>query len=106
MNEDLTEKELLKIADCLEPNILLPLAIQLSLDTSEYLRMEEEILKENLAFMILYKWRESCVESPQNRIELVRVLFDLKKVKLAKMVASKSYHSAESDVNFCVANQM
>ena len=84
------ECELLDIAEYLEPDILLRLAIKLSFSTAEYLRMKESHQSE-LAFFILYKWRENRVKGQQNRKELVGVLFDLKKVRLAEMVASKDY---------------
>ena len=84
------ECELLNIAEHLEPDALLHLAIKLSFSAAEYLRMKEFHTSE-LAFMILYKWRESRVKGQQNRKELVDVLIDLKKVRLAEMVASNSY---------------
>ena len=84
------ECELLDIAEHLEPDILLRLAIKLSFSVAEYLRMKESHTSE-LAFIILYKWRENRVKGQQNRKELVGVLFDLKKVRLAEMVASKDY---------------
>ena len=84
------ECELLDIAEHLEPDILLRLAIKLSFSTAEYLRMKESHTSE-LALMILYKWRENRVKGQQNRKELVGVLLDLKKVRLAVMVASKDY---------------
>ena len=84
------ECELLDIAEHLEPDILLRLAIKLSFSTAEYLRMKESHQSE-LAFFILYKWRENRVKGLQNRQELVGILFDLKKVRLAETVASKDY---------------
>ena len=84
------ECELLDIAEDLEPDILLRLAIKLSFSTAEYLRMKESHQSE-LAFMVLYKWRENRVKGEQNRKELVGILFDLKKVRLAETVASKDY---------------
>ena len=91
MNEELTERELLDIADRLEPDVLFHLALNLSISTVEYLRMEESHQKK-LAYMILYKWLENRIKGKQNRKELIGVLFDLKKVRLAEMVASKNYH--------------
>ena len=84
------ECELLGIAEHLEPDILLRLAIKLSFSTAEYLRMKESHQSE-LAFIILYKWRENRVKGLLNRKELVGILFDLKRVRLAEMVASKDY---------------
>ena len=84
------ESELLDIAKRLEPDILLDLAIKLSFSVAEYLRMKESHTSGELAFMILYKWRENRVKGQQNRKELVGVLFDLKKARLAEMVAKKS----------------
>ena len=55
MEEELKECELLDIAEHLEPDILLRLAIKLSFSTAEYLRMKESHQSE-LAFIILYKW--------------------------------------------------
>ena len=86
------EDELMDIAKCLEPDILLRLAIKLSFSTAEYLRMKESHTSE-LAFFILYKWRENRVKGQQNRKELVGVLFDLKKVRLAEMVANYAKQS-------------
>ena len=91
VNEELTELELLDIAHRLEPDVLFDLALNLSISTVEYLRMEESH-KNKLAYMLLYKWRENLPERPQNRKELVAVLFNLKKVRLAEMVAYKNYH--------------
>ena len=91
VNEELTERELLDIADRLEPDVLFHLALNLSISTVEYLTMEESYQKK-LAYMILYKWLENRIKGKQNRKELVGVLFDLKKVRLAEMVASKNYH--------------
>ena len=91
VNEELTELELLDIADRLEPDVLFHLALNLSISTVEYLRMEESH-QNKLAYMLLYKWRDNLPERPQNRKKLVAVLFDLKKVRLAEMVASKNYH--------------
>ena len=90
VDEELEECELLDIAEHLKPDALLRLAIKLSLSAAEYLRMKESHRSE-LAFMILYRWRENLPEGPQNRKELVGVLFDLNKVRLAEMVASKIY---------------
>ena len=87
MGEELTE---LNIADHLESKILHRLATNLSFSTSEYMRMKTD--ENNLAYMILYKWREKCVKVSQNRKELVGVLFDLKKVRLAEMVAANEYY--------------
>ena len=95
LNEELTELELLDIADRLEPDVLFCLALNLSFSTTEFMRMEESH-KNRLAYMILYKWRENLPEGPQNRKKLVGVLFHLKKVRLAKMVASKNYHTGSS----------
>ena len=94
MNKDLEECELLDIAEHLEPDALLRLAIKLSFSTTEYQKMKRE--KDDLAYAILYKWRENRMKGPQNRKELVGVLFDLKKVRLAEMVASKNYHTESS----------
>ena len=91
VNKELEECELLDIAEHLEPDTLLRLAIKLSFSTTEYLRMKRE--EDDLTHMILYKWRENRMKGPQNRKELVGVLFDLKKVRLAEMVASKNYHT-------------
>ena len=88
MNKDLEECELLDIAEHLEPDALLRLAIKLSFSTTEYQKMKRE--KDDLAYAILYKWRENRMKGPQNRKELVGVLFDLKKVRLAEMVASEN----------------
>ena len=85
------ECELLDIAEDLEPDILLRLAIKLSFSTAEYLRMKKSHPSGELAFIILYKWRENRVKGLQNRKELVGILFDLKKVRLAETVASKDY---------------
>ena len=90
------ECELLDIAEHLEPDALLRLAIKLSFSTTEFQKMKRE--EDDLTYMILYKWRENRMKGPQNRKELVGVLFDLKKVRLAEMVASKNYdtdHAAE-----------
>ena len=95
MNKDLEECELLDIAEHLEPDALLRLAIKLSFSTTEYQKMKRE--EDDLAYMILYKWRENRMKGPQNRKELVGVLFDLKKVRLAEMVASKNYHTESSE---------
>ena len=86
------EDELMDIAKCLEPDALLHLAIKLSFSVAEYLRMKESHTSE-LAFMVLYKWRENRVKGEQNRKELVGVLFDLKKVRLAEMVANYAKQS-------------
>ena len=90
MDEELTELELWDIADRLESKILHRLATNLSFSTSEYLRMKTE--EDNLAYMLLYKWQKKCVKVSQNRKELVGVLFDLKKVRLAEMVAANEYY--------------
>ena len=94
MNEELEEYELLDIAEHLEPDVLLRLAIKLSFSTTEYQKMKRE--EDDLAFTALYKWRENRMKGPQNRKELVGVLFDLKKMRLAEMVASKNYHTESS----------
>ena len=94
MNKELEECELLDIAEHIEPDALLRLAIRLSFSITEYQKMKRQ--EDDLAYMILYKWRENRVEGPQNRKELVGVLFDLKKVRLAEMVASKNYHTRSS----------
>ena len=83
--------ELLDIAEHLEPDSLHRLAIKLSFSVAEYLRMKESHTSGELGFFILYKWRENRVKGQRNRKELVGVLFDLKKVRLAEMVASKDY---------------
>lgn len=85
------ECELLDIAEHLEPDSLHRLAIKLSFSVAEYLRIKESHTSGELALLILYKWRENRVKGQQNRKELVGVLFDLKKVRLAEMVASKDY---------------
>ena len=89
MNEELTERELWDIADHLESRILHRLATNLSFSTVEFQRMKIE--EPDLAYMILYRWRENFPEGPQNRKELAGVLLDLNARKLAKMVASKKY---------------
>ena len=89
MNEELTERELWDIADCLESRILHRLATNLSFSTVEYQRMKTE--EDDLAYMILYKWRENQPEGPQNRKELASILFDLNERRLAETVASKKY---------------
>ena len=89
MNEELTELELWDIADRLGSKILHRLATNLSFSTVEYQRMKIE--EPDLAYMILYKWRENHPEGPQNRKELAGILFDLNKRNLADMVASKKY---------------
>ena len=91
VNKELEECELLDIAEHLEPDALLRLAIKLSFSTTEYQKMKRE--EDDLTYLILYKWRENRMKGPQNRKELVGVLFDLKKVRLAEMVASKNYVS-------------
>ena len=68
MDEELTELELWDIADRLEPKRLHRLATSLSFSTAEYLRMKTE--KDDLAYMLLYKWRENHPEGPQNRKKL------------------------------------
>ena len=99
MGEELTERELWDIADHLESKILHRLATNLSFSTAEYLRMRTE--EDNLAFMVLYKWRENYPEGPQNRKKLAGILFDLNERKLAKMVACKKYRksSVKCEVN-------
>ena len=85
------ECELLDIAEHLEPDSLHRLAIKLSFSVAEYLRIKESHTSGELALLILYKWRENRVKGQQNRKELVGVLLDLKKVRLAETVASKDY---------------
>ena len=92
----MTERELWDIADHLEPTILHRLATNLSFSTADYQRMKTE--EDDLAFNVLYKWRENRMKGSQNRKELVGVLFDLKKVRLAEMVASKNYHKKPSEL--------
>ena len=53
MNKELEECELLDIAELLEPDALLRLAIRLSFSTTEYQKMKRE--EDDLAYMILYK---------------------------------------------------
>ena len=53
--------------------------------------MKIEEKEEDLAFMVLYKWRQNQPEGPQNRKELAGILFDLNKRKVAEMVASQNY---------------
>ena len=89
VGEELTELELWDIADHLESKILHRLATNLSFSTAEYMRMKTE--EDNLAYMILYKWRENHPEGPQNREKLAGILFDLNERTLAEMVASKKY---------------
>ena len=89
MNEELTELELWDIADRLGSKILHRLATNLSFSTVEYQRMKIE--EPDLAYMILYKWRENHPEGPQDRKELAGILFDLNERNLADMVASKKY---------------
>ena len=89
MNEELTELELWDIVDHLESKTPHRLATNLSFSTAEYQRMKIE--EPDLAYMILYKWRENHPEGPQNRKKLAGILFDLNERKLAKMVALKKY---------------
>ena len=96
MNEELTELELWDIADCLDSKILHRLATNLSFSTVEYQRMKTE--EDNLAFMILYKWRENQSEGPQNRKELASILFDLNERRLAEAVATKNYIVKSSEM--------
>ena len=89
VDEELTELELWDIADHLESKIIHRLATNLLFSTAEYLRMKTE--EDNLAYMILYRWRENHPEGPQNRKKLASILFDLNERTLATMVASKKY---------------
>ena len=91
MDAGLTEPELWDIADRLDSRILHRLATNLSFSTVEYLRIKTEEKEDDLAFMLLYKWRENQPEGPQNRKELTGILFDLNERRLAEMVASKKY---------------
>ena len=91
VNEELTELELWDIADHLESKILHRLATNLSFSTVEYLRVKTEEKEDDLAFMLLYKWRENQPEGPQNRKELAGILFDLNERILAEAIASKKY---------------
>ena len=105
MDEELTELELWDIADRLEPKILHRLATNLSFSTAEYLRMKTE--EDDLAYMMLYKWRENRPEGPQNRKKLAGILFDLNERILAEMVTSKKYtkvYSKNSSVECKVNN--
>ena len=105
VDEELTELELWDIADRLESKILHRLATNLSFSTADYLRMKTE--EDDLAYMMLYKWRENRPEGPQNRKKLAGILFDLNERTLAKMVASKKYtevYSKNSSVECKVNN--
>jgi len=89
----LTEEELWSIAEHVEPDTLPRLATHLSFSTADFLRMEDTYRNEPLrfTFMVLWRWRENQPESHLNRKKLTGVLCDLNKLRLAKMVAVKSY---------------
>ena len=95
IDDDVTEVELMTIADHIHPDFLCPLAVRLHENTKHYsdiMHRFAHISASEKAFKILCAWFQDASPGPNNRRRLVDEFCKLNQRRVASAIAIKDYN--------------